>query len=123
MATEGENLVVEKSEILSQLDAEMTVEELDNHMEALEVNDMITLRYSDANLYCAALRPKGKLIAEKNRQAAVVAASAEEETTEEVVNTVSAGVEFKKLALVCAGSSFLGGMIAAIVAFLIARFG
>lgn len=126
MAVEGENLVVEKKEILAQIGVEMTSEELDNNMEALEVNDMIAMRYSDGNLYCVALRPKGRMVSEKNRQASVAAAiadsgSEEEYMPEPVVPQVP--LNFKKLALICGGSSFIGGFIAAIIAFLVTRFG
>lgn len=135
MSVDGENLVVHKSEILSLLEEEMSVESLDSHMEALEINDMINILFSDANLYCLALKPKGKLVSEKNRQAEIAAAAAQTATlTEEVdVNDLVApeptdteGVNkpfgLKKFILICAGSSFLGSFIASIIAFLIVRF-
>lgn len=128
MAIEGENLVVEKREILSLIDDEISVDALDSNMEALEVNDMIAIRYSDSNLYCVALRPKGKLVAEKNRKTEAVAASSDENGETIDINEFSAPAvqtepfSFKKLMLICAGSSFVGGFIAAIIAFVIAKF-
>lgn len=122
MAVEGENLVVEKREIISQISVDMTIEELDNNIEALEVNDMIAIRYSDANLYCVALRPKGRLVSEKNRQSAVIADVAEEQF-EQLPAPVVNNFDYKKISLICAVSSFIGGFVAAIIAFLVTRFG
>ncbi len=136
MSVDGENLVVHKSEILSLLSEEMTVESLDSHIEALEINDMINILFSDANLYCLALKPKGKLVSEKNRQAEIAAEVAQnnpqvdEVNVDDFVASEPVAAEegkkpfgLKKFILICAGSSFLGSFIASIIAFLIVRFG
>lgn len=147
MTEENENLVVAKKEILDVLDNDIGVEELDKRLEALEVNDMIVVRYSDAENYCLALRPKGRINAERIQKEQIAAAMAdaearevtegtflppvpaeeEEETTEEIPKEVHEVVTVQKIPWkilfgVCAGSAFVGGMLAAIVAFLIAKF-
>ena len=123
MTVEGENLVVEKSELLERT-GDLTSEELDSNMEALEVNDMINILYSDAGLYCVSLLPKGKLVSEKNKREAAPVAIPEDSEGETFTEAlpVKPVFDYKKLALICAGSSFGGGFIAAIIAFLIARF-
>ncbi len=124
MTVEGENLVVEKSELLERT-GDITSEELDSNMEALEVNDMISILYSDAGLYCVTLLPKGKLVSEKNKRDASVPVVLPDESPEAdfvADKPVKPVFDYKKLALICAGSSFGGGFIAAIIAFLLARF-
>jgi len=138
MTADNENLVVAKKEIIDMTDGALGADELDKRIEALEVNDMIVVRYTDGENYCIALRPKGRINAEKIKKAEVAAAIAEEEAlkvpenvetrapvvpTEEEEQTEVAVSKFSwaKLALVCAGSSFFGGILAAIVAFLIGK--
>ncbi len=141
MSTDGENLVVNKDEILSLIDAEITVEELDKLISALEVNDMLKVLFSDAATYCLSVRPKGKLIAEKNKIAeanAIAAAEAEraavlerqrqqrlalDETEEEKADKESLmNIDVRKFAVICAVSSFLGGFVAAMITFLVTVF-
>ncbi|MBR1747027.1 MAG: hypothetical protein IJ735_02310 [Clostridia bacterium] len=138
MTGENENLVVGKGEIIDLTDGALDARELDKRIQALEVNDMLVVRYSDAESYCVALRPKGRVRADKLKEAEIAAAAAAEEAGNKVelrtpvpteedetekTPIVTTGVSFKKLALVCAGSSFLGGLLAAIVAFLFGRLG
>ncbi len=142
MSTDGENLVVNKDEILSLIDAEITVEELDKIISALEVNDMLKILFSDAATYCLSIRPKGKLIAEKNKIAeenAIAAAEEEraavlerqrrqqlalteplEEEKEGKGNLTT--IDVRKFAVICAVSSFLGGFVAAMITFLVTVF-
>ena len=138
MTVENEYLVVSKKEIIDMTDGGLGVDELDKRVEALEVNDMIVVRYSDGDNYCLAVRPKGRINAEKIRKAEVAAALAEgellkapvsEETRapvapideEDAPETPVKKLPLVSIALVCAGSAFLGGMLAAIVAFLIGK--
>ena len=90
MTTENENLVVAKREIIDMTDGALGVEELDKRVEALEVNDMIVLRYSDAESYCLAMRPKGRINAEKIRKAEIAAALAEQEAAREELSARNA---------------------------------
>lgn len=137
MSADVVNLVVSKSELISLVDIGLTVDELDKIIEALEVNDMLSVLYSDDNTYCIAIRPKGKLIAEKNQRAeeAALAAAAEEKrlAEEERLITVEEEtlreetekqhtftvVDVRRFAIICAVSSFLGGFIAAMVTFVV----
>lgn len=143
MSTDGENLVVNKDEILSLIDAEITVEELDKIISALEVNDMLKVLFSDAATYCLSVRPKGKLIAEKNKIAEENAIAAAEEERAAVLERqrqqqlaynaepaeeekrekeTLANIDVRKFAVICAVSSFLGGFLAAMITFLVTVF-
>ncbi len=137
MSTKGENLVVQKDEILSLLDVELTAEELNKIIEALEVNDLIVKLYSDESMYCVAMMPKGELIADKNKKAEEAAlAAAAEEAAEEAKITASAPavqrkeeegtavqqLDVRRFAVICAVSSFLGGFVAALITFLVTLF-
>lgn len=143
MTVGNENLVIAKKEIIDMTDGALGPDELDKRVEALEVSDMIVVRYSDADSYCLALKPKGRINAEKIKKAeiaAAMAAAAEEEKAMEPDKETRAPVvaepdepehiayglgkgTLTKLALICAGSSFLGGILAALVTLLVARFG
>lgn len=133
MSSDGENLVVNKGEIISLVDVELSSDELDKIIEALEVNDMLSVLYSDSGMYCIAVRPKGKLIAEKNKKAEemAIAAAAEEEKREAESISESRYVEtreqqqpidVRRFAVICAVSSFLGGFLAAMITFLVTLF-
>ena len=125
LTSEGESLVVEKTELMAMADLEVSNEELDRLMEALEVNDAIVLKYTDSHAYCLTLRPKGRLIAEKLKQIEVTEAMAtveEEKEVEEIPTLPPVPFDYKKLAFICGGSAFLGGFLAAIIAFLVTRF-
>ena len=131
LTTEGESLVVEKAELMAMANLDVTNEKLDKLMEALEVNDTIVLKYTDSHAYCLTLRPKGRLIAEKLKQLEVqeaMAAVEEEKEEEEPVSELPppppiVPIDYKKLALICGGGAFIGGFVAAIIAFLVTRFG
>lgn len=132
MSSDGENLVVNKGEIISLVDVELSSDELDKIIEALEVNDMLSVLYSDSGMYCIAVRPKGKLIAEKNKKAEEMAiAAAEEEKREaESISEIRYAetreqqqpIDVRKFAVICAVSSFLGGFLAAMITFLVTLF-
>ena len=127
MTTEGESLVVEKSQLMAMADIDVSNDELDKLMEALEVNDAIVLKYTDDHAYCLTMRPKGRLIADKLKQIEVAEAMAtveEEKVVEEDPTAALPPVpfDFKKLAIICGVSSFIGGFVAAIIAFLVTRF-
>ena len=125
LTSEGESLVVEKTELMAMADLDVSNEELDRLMEALEVNDAIVLKYTDSHAYCLTLRPKGRLIAEKLKQIEVTEAMAtveEEKEVEEIPTLPPVPFDYKKLALICGGSAFIGGFLAAIIAFLVTRF-
>jgi len=130
------NLAVNKSDILSLLGEELSPEEFDKIMEALAVNDMVTVLYNDVDYICVAVRPKGKLIAEKNKRAeeqALAAAEAERKIAAEKENTTEntavaphhqspTVVDVRRFAVICAVSSFLGGFVAAMITFLVTLF-
>lgn len=132
MTTEGESAVIEKSEILIKLGEEIDITELDNIVETLALNDMISILYSDEKLYGITPRPKGRIAYEKRQQVATQATAAAVEQTGGITAVTDAidenGIEIpvrinmKKLAAICAISSFLGGFIAALFAFIISRF-
>ncbi len=130
MTTEGESAVIEKTEILTQLGETVDFADLDKIMETLALNDMISLIYTDDKVYCITPRPKGRIAYEKRQQAAAqnAAAAVEQPAVMAITDAIDEnGVEIpvrlniKKLAAICAVSSFLGGFFAAIFAFIIAR--
>lgn len=128
MTSEGESLVVEKTELMAMAGIEVSNDELDRLMEALEVNDAIALKYTDSHAYCLTMRPKGRLMAEKLKQIEVAEAMATVEEEKAPVEELSATVlppvpfDLKKLAIICGGSAFAGGFLAAIIAFLVTFF-
>ena len=71
MTVGNENLVIAKKEIIDMTDGALGPDELDKRVEALEVSDMIVVRYSDADSYCLALKPKGRINAEKIKKAEI----------------------------------------------------
>lgn len=129
MTTEGDSVVVEKSEILSQYGEELDLLDLDSVIETLALNDMISILYSDDKLYCITPRAKGRIAYEKKQLASVQAAATTEQTGAVAVTDAidENGIEIpvmmnmKKLVMICAVSSFLGGFFAALFAFIIAR--
>lgn len=127
LSVEGENLVVDKKELLEKAGENVTAEDLDADMEELDLNELISLRFNDpgSDFYMVAMRPKGKLLIEqagrKEKDAEEVAAE-DEEIQPVAVKPIDA-FGFRKLAFICMGSSFFGGVLAAIIAFLIAKFG
>lgn len=117
MATEGESSVLEKSEMLYQLGEDWDQSDLDASMETLVVNDMITMRYSDDNLYCLTPQPKAKLVFQKRQEKAVLA-----DIIESGVDCIPNAINYKKLAIICGTASFIGAFVAGIIVFILARF-
>ncbi|HKL74304.1 MAG TPA: hypothetical protein VJ903_05365 [Clostridia bacterium] len=131
MTSEGESVVIEKSEILAKLGEDVDLTELDNIVEMLALNDMIHILYYDEKQYCITPRPKGRIAYEKRQQAAIQQTAVATEQTGGMVAVTDGidenGIEIpvlinmKKLATICAVSSFIGGFFAALFAFIIAR--
>lgn len=138
MAAEGEFTVIDKNDILTQLGEYIEVEELDGIMENLELHDMIASKYTDENVYCIAPRPKGRLAFEKNKllirqkQVKNEAMSSEvkmQDSTIADLETInnqsysvpSEAINYKKMAIICGISAFLGGFIAAVIVFVLER--
>jgi hypothetical protein len=131
MTSEGESAVIEKTEVLSKLEEEITVDELDSIVEMLALNDLISILYSDDKLYGIAPRPKGRIAYEKRQQAVTEQTAVATQQTSVVAVTdaidengieIPVRLNMKKLATICAVSSFIGGFFAALFAFIIARF-
>lgn len=129
MTTEGESAVIEKSEIITQYGEDIDLLDLDGIIELLALNDMISILYSDEKLYCITPRPKGRIAYEKRQQAAQQATVATQPSVVAVTDAIDENgieipmmVNMKKLAIICGVCSFLGGIFAALVTYIIARF-
>lgn len=126
MTPEGESAVIEKNEILAQLGEEIDLLDLDNIVEMLALNDMISISFTDENCYFITPRPKGRIAYEKSQNA--LKAQQQQLTTaaSDIVEyadfNVPEVINMRKLVIICGGSSFIGGLLAALVAFLVARF-
>jgi len=146
---DGQFSVIEKADVLDKMSA-MNVTELDAAIEKLELHEMIAVRYTDADVYCLMFKPKGRLACEKRNAAPKTAVAAtttaaatfgttfsdvsvHEETEDEVLKTEEvieapkkagrlANMSQKWFIIFCGLSAFAGGMLAAIVSFLIAKF-
>lgn len=138
MVTEGEFTVIDKSDIIAKVNDSIGVEELDNIMEQLELHDMIVIKYNDDAVYGIAPRPKGKLAYEKNKflikkieNSKEILSSeinssnglfgALEDPSERALAVQTDIVNYTKLAIICGASSFIGGIIASIITFILMR--
>ncbi len=146
IAKPGEYVILNRSELASNLPNDYRNEDVDKAMLQLQGEDYVSVRYSDGDVYCLSVLTKGFVYGEKLKEeeekrkedeskekdktfipgteiAATEDAAASAEDAEKAVAVVQGSVKFpwKRLFLVCAGSSFLGGVIAGIVAFLLAK--
>lgn len=130
MTQEGESAVIEKSEVLTKLGEEISIDELDSIVEMLALNDLISILYADDKLYGITPRPKGRIAYEKRQQAVTQQTAVATEQTGVIAVTdaidengieIPVKINMKKLATICAVSSFIGGFFAALFAFIIAR--
>ncbi len=112
---DGESVVLEKEELLSAVDHIVNEEELGYCIEELTLNEMISLKYSDDNLYVVTPLSKGRVAAEKQ-----VRISQLGELTRKPI--VEDKFDYKRISIVAGVWAFLGGMFAAAIAFIIARF-
>jgi hypothetical protein len=128
MALDGESVVIYKNEIIAKFGEEIEILDLDAIVEALALNDMFTIRYSDETLYCVTPRPKGRIAYEKRLQQTAVAQQQSAVATVEMVDdngldiTNPTVINMKKLAIICGSCSFIGSLLAVIAALIIARF-
>lgn len=135
MTPDGESAVIEKSEIASKFGEEIDFTDLDVIVENLALNDMISISFTDDKCYFITPRPRGRIAFEKSRQAVreqqalnmvnndqSAAVTATQEFDFPITEIQPPAISLRKLAIICASSSFFGGIIAAVVAFIIARF-
>ena len=141
----GDYVVIARGELKALLPEKMTQAEINTSLTSLQTNELVKIRYSDAEVYCLALLPKGVLMSEKrkeeqrkaraiaeqiaeerNAQKELLASKAvqEKEQVEEekpVLNIVST----KRVALVAGLCSFFGSLVAGLVilAVLLAKLG
>ncbi|MFW5780700.1 MAG: hypothetical protein ACOCWI_04545 [Bacillota bacterium] len=114
-STDGDSIVLEKDEILSGIDNACDEEELSYCIEDLALNEMISIKYTDDNLYVVAPLPKGRVAAEKKVRVAKMG-----EIVRRSCDEIS--IDYKKIAWVAGLSAFFGGFFAAAIAYIIARF-
>lgn len=139
MSTDGEFTVIDKSDIIAKLGESIEIEELDTIMEQLELHDMIVIKYTDDAVYGIAPRPKGKLAYEKNKFLIKKIESSKEILSSDISSSnglfgaledpnskaltvpTNVAVNYTKLAIICGASSFIGGIVASIIAFILTR--
>ncbi|MDD4316262.1 MAG: hypothetical protein PHC84_03775 [Clostridia bacterium] len=112
---DGESVVLEKEELLSAVDHVVNEEELGYCIEELSLNEMISVKYSDDNLYVVTPLAKGRVAAEKQIRITQLA-----ELTVKPVEEQK--FDYKRIGAIAGLWAFLGGMFAAAIAFIIARF-
>ena len=141
----GDYVVIDKEELKALLPETLTMAEINTALVSLQTNELIRIRYSDVNVYCLALLPKGVLMSEKRKeeqkkaraiaeqiaeqrdlQKEMIANKAKEEKEQEVeekpvLNIVST----KRVALISGLCSFFGSLVAGLVilAVLLAKLG
>lgn len=112
---DGESVVLEKEELLTAVDHIVDEEELGYCIEELTLNEMISLKYSDDNLYVVTPLSKGRVAAEKQVRIAQLGELTRKPIAEDKF-------DYKRISIVAGVWAFLGGMFAAAIAFIIARF-
>lgn len=114
-SADGDSVVLEKEEILSALDYSIDEEELGYCIDDLALNEMIGIKYTDDNLYVVTPLAKGRVAAEKKVRVAKLAEIVRKEIHEDKI-------DYKRIGIIAGTWAFLGGMFAATIAFIIARF-
>jgi hypothetical protein len=112
---DGESVVLEKEEILAAVDHMVNEEELGYCIEELTLNEMISLKYSDDNLYVVTPMAKGRVAAEKQVRISQMGELIRKPLTEDKF-------DYKRISFVAGFWAFLGGLFAAAIAFIVARF-
>lgn len=112
---DGDSVILEKEELLNGVNNIIDEEELGYCIEDLELNELIAVKYKDDNLYVVTPLAKGRVAAEKK-----VRVSKLGELVRKEIETDK--FDYKRIAYIAGLWSFLGGMFAATIAFIIARF-
>lgn len=142
----GEFVVVPKSDIRDALGDALTQNEIDAAFNALQMNELLQIRYADSDVYCLTVLPKGirederreeireaerkeaALEAEEEAKRAAAAADGSDESVSDadgknadvesvdVPKTVVKPFSYVKAAIVCGLSAFLGAFIAGMIA-------
>ncbi|HHT83923.1 MAG: hypothetical protein ACOYEC_01100 [Christensenellales bacterium] len=113
---DGDSVVLEKEELLSAVDNEIDEDELAYYIEDLALNEMISVKYKDDNLYVITPLSKGRVAAEKKAKVTKLAEIVHKEIQQ------AEAINYKKIGAIAGFWAFIGGMFAAAVAFLVARF-
>lgn len=149
VAKPGEYVIMNRSELAQNLPEGYERRDVDRAMMQLQADDCISVRYSDADVYCLSVLNKGFVFGEKLKEKEAQRAE-EERRRQETVQTVPATSEegqvaatelslasseenvvpyvkknvqlpLKKLFIVCAGGAFLGGVLAGVILFLLSK--
>ena len=99
---DGNYKVLEKSDLINSMSKHnIDVNSLENILKHLQARDFVNIKYSDEEVYCLALMPKGRLFDEKVKQA-----KSEQKKTKKMLTYV---------VLASLGSSFVGAFLAMLV--------
>ena len=107
---DGDSVVLEKEELLSAVDNEIDEDELAYYIEDLALNEMISVKYKDDNLYVITPLSKGRVATEKAKVTKLAEIVHKEIQQAEAIN-------YKKSGAIAGFWAFIGGMFAAAVAF------
>ncbi len=118
MAEEGVSSVLDKTELLEELGEGWDDLALNSAMEVLALSDMLTILYTDDSLFCVKPEAKAKIVYQKRVEKVVMA-----DVIESEVSATPSVINFKKLAIICATSSFFGAFVAGVIVFIMAKFG
>ena len=99
---DGNYKVLEKSDLINSMSKHnIDVNSLENILKHLQARDFVNIKYSDEEVYCLALMPKGRLFDEKVKQA-----KSEQKKTKKMLTYV---------VLASLGASFVGAFLAMLV--------
>lgn len=149
VAKPGEYVIMNRTELAQNLSEGYDKKDVDRAMMQLQADDLVSVRYSDSDVYCLSVLNKGFVYGEKLKEkeaqraeeekrkqdaaqgaqqasedGQVAAAELSDQAGEEsLVPYTKKGLQLplKKLFFVCAGGSFLGGVIVGVILFLLSK--
>lgn len=119
-AQDEESIVLDKEELISEVKG-LTMEDLKVYVEELKENEFIDVKYSNDSLYVFAPQMKGRVAVEKT----LVTGNKPQELAPIVRKALyeqEPSLSAKRIAYIAFAASFLGGLFASIIGFIIARF-
>lgn len=123
----GGYVVIAKNDILSQLAQPITKREADECINALQMDELIKIRYADNEVYCLTVLPKGVIEYDRRKEITKEREQREEQREKEKTETSSEKVikdvhpivvpkiDLKKTLLLCFFSAFFGAFAAGMI--------
>ena len=123
----GGYVVIAKNDILSQLAQPITKREADECINALQMDELIKIRYADNEVYCLTVLPKGVIEYDRRKEITKEREQREEQREKEKTETSSEKaikdvhpivvpkIDLKKTLLLCFFSAFFGAFAAGMI--------